>query len=151
MSCCYHKAPGIFGTTNKLIKSLKPLLLKPLTNLFNDYLRLSHFPSSYKIAKLIMIPKKPNTNKLEEFRPISLLPTLSKLFESILASRIYKWAEENDKINEEQSGFRANRSTQDNIFQFVQSIMERKNRNQSISAIFIDFEKAFDKVNHKYL
>ena len=146
-----HKAPGIFGTTNKLIKSLKPLLLKPLTNLFNDYLRLSHFPSSYKIAKLIMIPKKPNTNKLEEFRPISLLPTLSKLFESILASRIYKWAEENDKINEEQSGFRTNRSTQDNIFQFLQSIMERKNRNQSISAIFIDFEKAFDKVNHKYL
>ena len=146
-----HKSPGIFGTTNKLLKTLKHLLQEPLANLFNDYLRLSHFPSCYKLAKIIMIPKRTNTNKVEEFRPISLLPTTSKVFESILADRIFNWAEEMGKLNDEQSGFRKERSTRDNIFNFIQSVMEKKNRKQNISSIFIDFEKAFDKVNHRYL
>ena len=98
-----------------------------------------------------MVPKKPNTNKLEEFRPISLLPTLAKIFESILADRVYKWADKEEKLNHEQSGFREGRSTQDNIFIYLQSIIQKKNRKHKSSSIFIDFEKAFDKVNHRYL
>ena len=88
---------------------------------------------------------------MEEFRPISLLPTIGKIFESIIAKIINLWAEEKEVLNDEQSGFRANRSTQDNIFHHIQSIFQRQNRNTNVSSIFIDFEKAFDKININYL
>ena len=90
-----------------------------------------------------MIPKKPNTNKLKEFRPISLLPTISKILESLIANKIFKWAEDNNVINAKQSGF-SYAPSQDNIFEFIQSILQKLNRKQGISKIFIDFEKAFD-------
>ena len=98
-----------------------------------------------------MLPKKANTNKLEEFRPISLLPTVGKLFESIIANRINEWSEVKNIINDQQSGFRPSRSTQDNIFQYIQSVVQRKNRKTNVSSVFIDFEKAFDKINIEYL
>ena len=145
------KCPGIYHTTNKLLKTIINEVSPILQNIFNNCLKFSHFPSYYKIAKIIMIQKKPNTNKLDEFRPISLLPTLGKLLESLVCDRINTWIEEKNILNNEQSGFRKNRSTQDHVFQLLQSFCELKNRKRQMSAIFIDFEKAFDTINHRYL
>ena len=130
---------------------MKQEITPVLVELFNDFLNCSYFPDSLKIAKIIMIPKVRNTNKIKEHRPISLLPTLGKLFEQIIASRINLWAESNNILNTEQSGFRNNRSTTDHLFQFVQDCQQCKNKKNKMHAVFIDFEKAFDRINHVYL
>ena len=98
-----------------------------------------------------MIPKVKNTKKIKEHRPISLLPTIGKLLEQLLAAKINKWAETNNKFNVEQSGFKKQRSTMDHMFQFVQDFQTSKNKKRKMHAAFIDFEKAFDKIIHIYL
>lgn len=145
------KSPGIYEINNKLLKTIKEEITPVLVELFNDCLNCSYFPESFKIAKIIMIPKVKNTCQIKDYRPISLLPTIGKLFEQIIANKIYKWAEEMSIINAEQSGFRKNRSTIDHLFQFIQDFKQSKNEKNKMHAVFIDFEKAFDKVNHVYL
>jgi len=72
-----------------------------------------------------MIPKKPNTKEISEFRPINLHQvTLGNIFENIITKKINKWIEENNTSNQEQSGFRKNRSTIKPLFQFL----PKKNR-----------------------
>ena len=145
------KSPGIFNINNKLLKAIKIEITPVLVELFNDFLNCSYFPDSFKIAKIIMIPKVKNTRQIKDFRPISLLPTIAKLFEQIIANRINVWAENNNILNPEQSGFRKDRSTTDHLFQFVQDFQQSKNKKNKMHAVFIDFEKAFDKINHVYL
>ena len=141
-----HKSPKIIiQRTYSLKNEIAPIL----ENIYNDWINLSHFPEYYKIAKIIMIPKKKNTNKISEFRPISLLPTIGKIFEILVANRINIWVESNHILNNEQSGFRKNRSTIDHLFQFSQMYTECKNRKRIMQAIFLI--KAFDKINHTYL
>eukprot|EP00111_Clytia_hemisphaerica_P007783 TCONS_00022606-protein len=106
-----NKAPGDDGIKNKLLHTISEQIAPCLTSLFNDWLNNSVFPSQLKTAKIQMIPKKVNTIKISEHRPISLLPTIGKIFEKIIADRIYNWAETNNILNNEQSGFRKNRST----------------------------------------
>ena len=62
-----------------------------------------------EIAKIIMLKKKKNSIDIGNFRPIRLLPSIGKLLESLIAVRLFKWAENNNKINPEQSGFRKHR------------------------------------------
>ena len=145
------KAPGIYGIKNNLLLTIKEELAPALVELFNDCLNMSYFPDSLKVAKIIMIPKAKNTKNIADHRPISLLPTIGKLLEQILAQRVYARAENNNKINEEQSGFRKHRSTVDHLFQFVQDHQTTRNEKRKMHAVFIDFEKAFDKINHSYL
>ena len=138
------KAPGIYGIKNKLLLTIKEELAPALVELFNDCLNMSYFPDGLKVAKIIMIPKAKNTKNIADHRPISLLPAIGKLLEQILAQRVYAWAENNNKINEEQSGFRKHRSTVDHLFQFVQDHQTTRNKKRKMHAVFIDFEKAFD-------
>ena len=94
-----------------------------------------------------MVPKVRNTKQIKDHRPISLLPTLGKLFEQLVASKINTF----NILNPEQSGFRSKRSTTDLLFSFVQDFQQAKNKKNKMHAVFIDFEKAFDKINHVYL
>ena len=146
-----EKAPGIYGIKNKLLKTIIEEITPPLTELFNDCMNNSYFPKKLKIAKIIMIPKIKNTRKIKEHRPISLLPTIGKILEQLIANKINSWAEANNKFNNEQSGFRKQRSTVDHLFQFVQDHQTSKNKKRRMHAVFVDFEKAFDKINHVYI
>ena len=73
-----------------------------------------------------MLKKKKNNIDIGNFRPISLLPTIGKLLESVIAERLTKWAENNNQINQEQSGFRKNRGVNDQLFTFQQFLTQTK-------------------------
>ena len=98
------------------------------------------------------IHKSGDKNKPENYRGISLQPILSKIFASILSKRLNSWCEANNVIGEEQAGFRRSRSTIDNIF-CLQTIVQKYLRKKGgrLYATFVDFEKAFDRVNRKIL
>ena len=99
-----------------------------------------------------MIPKplKDHTNP-ENFRPISLLATLSKIMERVVKSRLTKWLNENKIISKFQFGFSKNKQTKDQILRLFQNGISTFNRNQKLDAVFIDIEKVFDRVWHKGL
>ena len=146
-----NKAPGVDQINNKTLLYLSETISPILTKLFNSCLGVGYFPTAFKVAKVTMIPKKGVSKSIDNFRPISLLSTIGKLFESVIASRIYNWAENHEKINPEQSGFRKRRSTNDQLFLLTQAVRQNFNRKRQTDAVFIDFAKAFDKVWHEGL
>ena len=105
-----------------------------------------------------MMIHKPNKSRSypENYRPISLLCNLGKVLESIISRRVYDWADSAGILNDEQSGFRRNRSTNDKLYQLTQIIAQAKSRRWSrrtqwTGAVFLDIEKAFDRVWHNGL
>jgi len=151
------KAGGHDLITNKIISYMIPSLLPILHTIFNACLLRGYFPKSWKIALGMMI-HKPNKSRSypENYRPISLLCNLGKVLESIISRRVYDWADSAGILNDEQSGFRRNRSTNDKLYQLTQIIAQAKSRRRSggtlwTGAVFLDIEKAFDRVWHNGL
>ena len=101
---------------------------------------------------MILKPRKKKSDP-GSFRPISLLCNLGKVLESLVTTRLYLWAEGTNLLPPEQSGFRRNRSTNDRLFQLTQIVAQQFTRNQSpyVGTIFLDIEKAFDRVWHNGL
>jgi hypothetical protein len=93
------KAPGYEIITGKILRQLPNKSIVLLTIIFNSMLRLSYFPTTWKCAQIVMIPKpgKP-INEVTSYRPISLLPILSKIFEKLLLNRIRHDAEIHDIV-----------------------------------------------------
>jgi hypothetical protein len=142
-------APGSDGITNKAIKNLPPIYLQVFQNICNASLHHSFIPNSWKHAIFTMVPKPEKDHLIcPSHRPISLLVTLSKLKERVILTRIGEWLEEIGLISILQCGFRGKRQTSDHIFRLIQDAITGFNVNQKCGALFIDIEKAFDKVWH---
>jgi hypothetical protein len=144
-------APGEDGLHNQFLKNLSPkgvILLLKLINLSWEV----GLPPSWKIAIITMIPKKlaksPDPN---DYRGISLLSCVGKISERLIRNRLYTFLEERKLIVNEQSGFRNNRGTADNLVFLTQKIQECLNRGKKVLGIFFDASKAFDKVWHSGL
>ena len=101
---------------------------------------------------MILKPKKKKSDP-GSLRPISLHCNLGKVIESIVTTRSYSWAESTNLLPPEQSGFRKKRSANDRLFQLTQIVAQQfaKRQTQRLGAIFLDVEKAFDKVWHNGL
>ena len=99
---------------------------------------------------MIPKPKKDHKNP-DNYRPISLLNTLSKLFERVILNRLDEWIMKNNLISNVQSGFRRHRQTKDHLLRIIQTCQSSFNKNQKVGAVFIDIEKAFDSVWHSGL
>ena len=98
--------------SNKLLKAIGTELSKPLTIIINQCLLTGIFPDLLKIAKVKPLFKHGDACKLNNYRPISLLPTISKVFESFIYSQLYTYFSENNLLNEQQFGFSLGRNTQ---------------------------------------
>ena len=147
------KAKGHDRISNKIISYLLPSLTPILHPRYNILIYRGHYPMVWKRAMGLMI-LKPNKKKSDpgNFRPISLLCNLGKVLESIVTS-LYSWAESTNLLPSEQSGFRKKRSVNDKLFQLTQIVAQQfaKRRTQRLGAIFLDVEKAFDRVWHNGL
>jgi hypothetical protein len=145
-----RKAPGMDGLQNILLKNLSQKAIVYVTKIFNGCLYTGYFPKSWKTAKVIALKKPGKDDTVPvNYRPISLLPALGKLFERIVASRLHFYSK--DKIINEQFGFRSQHSTSLQITRIIEHIAHKLNLNQSTGMFLLDIEKAFDSVWHNGL
>lgn len=154
-TCCNlsnKKSPGYDLITGQIIKELPNIALLKLQHIINACFKLRYVPHHWKIAEVIVIPKpgKPTT-EVTSYRPISLLPALSKVFERLLLKRLNKIVNERKLIPNHQFGFRNKHSTIDQVHRITNTIEKALEENKVCSAIFLDVAQAFDKVWHRGL
>ena len=109
------------------------------------------FPESLKLAKIIPIHKRGDSRIPSNFRPISLLPYLSKIFEKVVFSRLINHISTNNILTPYQFGFQKNTSTLDALIHFTELMYDSLNSRKTCLNVLIDFSKAFDTVNHDIL
>ena len=140
-------APGSDGITYGLLKICPDILFEKLIEILNFCMLIGYFPKQWKDAKVIMLQKsgKDHTNP-KNYRPISLLPAISKVFERLICERLVEFLEVNNLLNKYQAGYRKGRSTQEHIFRLAQQVYNGFKSQQCTYAIFLDCEAAFDAV-----
>ena len=141
---------GVDEISNKLLKAIGTELSKPFTIIITQCLLTGIFPDLLKIAKVKPLFKRGDTCQLNNYRPISLLPTISKIFERIIYSQLYAYFSQNNLLSEEQYGFRAQHSTELASLKLVDYIIKEMDDAQSAKTpitIYCDLSKAFDCLN----
>ncbi|GFX45949.1 probable RNA-directed DNA polymerase from transposon X-element [Trichonephila clavipes] len=142
-----NKAPGKDNITNKMVKHFPLKIILLLTFLINKILLLRHFPNNWKIAIVFPI-KKPgkNSKSPSSYRPISLLSILSKITEHVILNRIHNFTDSINFINPNQYGFTRHLSTYHPLLRLTEKITSGFQRGRSTGAVFLDIQKAFDRV-----
>lgn len=126
-------------------------MLSPLTHLVNLSIRENKFPNNWKKAIVTPVFKTGDCDLGSNYRPISILPVLSKVLEKVVASQVIEHLETNQLLHPQQFGFRPKHSTETaNIF-FIESIKQSLDSGNVVGAVFLDLKKAFDTVNHNIL
>lgn len=146
---CVKKAPGPDGIRNSALRALPPVALKYFAGLCNAAFRLQHFPQVWRTADVVMIPKPGKSRKVpSNYRPISLLSALGKLFEKTLLVRLQEEIDFLELLPAEQHGFRARHSTVHQLVRVVEYIVRGYNWRHCVGGLFLDISKAFDRVWH---
>ena len=134
-----------------LIKRISPILSIVLSNLFNASVKNEIFPDLLKTARVIPIFKKGCRNLPQNYRPISTLTFISKIFERLILNRLTNFFDKYNLLYNKQFGFLKNKSTTDAILNFVQHCLDNFNAKRYLISIFLDISRAFDTLNHKLL
>jgi hypothetical protein len=126
--------------------------VNPLENIFNSCLQFGVFPKKLKIAKILPIFKKGDRDKINNYRPISILPAISKILETIIHRRLTSFLENEIKIiSDKQNGFRQNKSTSNTIQNFIHNVIRGVENKEQVIGVFCDLSKAFDCIDHRIL
>ena len=122
-----------------------------LSDIINLSFLTGSFPHLCKLAKVIPLFKNDNPLLGKNYRPISLLPVYSKIFEKVIYTRMYKFLDNNNLIYFHQFGFMAKHSTSHALISTTEWIKSLIDKGNFVGGIFIDLQKAFDTVNHDIL
>ena len=126
-------------------------IVKPLTHICNKSFETNTFPNSMKTAKVIPLYKNGERNRFSNYRPISLLPQFFKILEKLFYVRANNFIEKCSLLNENQYGFRHNRSTSDAILQLVENLTSAIDNKKITVGLYIDLKKAFNTIDHDIL
>jgi len=137
--------------SNRMLKAEKHKFSRLLIGLINETVLGTEFPEVLKTAKVIPIHKKGDNTNLNNYRPISLLPVLSKLVEKVLNNQITQKLDQYHLIDDNQYGFRVEHCTEDAVLRFIDYIEKAKLSNKFVISIHVDVSKAFDSCNHEIL
>lgn len=135
----------------RFLKIILPHILCYINHIFNTILTTSIYPSSWKCARVIPIPKVREPKSPADFRPISILPFLSKAFERLVKTQMSAHLETNRLLSTHQSGFRSGRSTTTALLDITENIRADIDARRISIVVLLDFSKAFDTVNHTFL
>lgn len=146
-----NKSTGCDGISAKFLKSANEGLCAHLANIFNNMIRRGKYTDSLKCAIVSAIPKNGKALDLENSRPISILPQIDKVFESILCCQLTNYFEDNEMLDPLQYGFRYGRGCRDVICKILNQISLECDDGRSVILISLDIRKAFDTVHHEIL
>ena len=146
-----NKAYGPDNVSPRLIKEARPSIVKVLTRLFNKSLQLAKFPLIWKRANVLPIYEKAEIFFTINYRPVSLLSIMAKVFEKIVFKYLYNYFRTHFLISIWQSGFLPGSSTITQLTELYDQFCKAVNSGKEIRVVFLDISKAFDRVWHKGL
>ena len=142
---------GHDNISNHLIKDLKSCLVDPLTIIFNKSLEEGTFPSIMKRADVVPLYKSKSRQEKCNYRPISMLMTISKLLEKVIYTQTYDFMEKTKQIYDGQFGFRCKHSCENAVQNLLSDIVQNEAQNKITIAAFLDLSKAFYTLCHPIL
>ena len=145
------KATRMHNLSNRILKLSKDVIANSLRDLFNACIDASVFPSDFKMTRVAPIFKSDDREYLNNYRPISVLPTVARVFERLIYEQLYNYFAENKLLSNEQWGFRSIRSTALVLSNCSYTWTLTVDRGDISSAVFLDIKKAFDTVDHRIL
>ena len=145
------KSCGPTSIPVNIFKLIQLEVASPLAKIANLSFETGVQPEKLKMAKVIPIYKKGSKLSTSNYRPISLLSNINKIFETIVFERVYGFIEKYDVIYKHQYGFRKKHSTNHALISITEQIRKALDDNKFAFGVFVDFQKAFDTVNHDIL
>ena len=142
---------GYDSISNIIVKGLSGVLREPLCKVFNNSMSEGKFPDKMKIAEITPVYKSKEKNMQSNYRPISLLPVLSKVLEKIIYKRVYSFLMQHNVLYTSQYGFRTEHSTIQAITELVGNIVKGFEEKKITLGLFLDLSKAFDTLKHSTL
>jgi hypothetical protein len=142
---------GHDGISVRVLKRLSPALIKPLTLIINQSFLTGNFPDKLKIARVVPLFKKGDDTDVNNYRPISLLTAISKIFEKAGFLQIYNYFHSNKLFHKGQYGFLPQRSTELAALEFIDRISLEFEKKLNPFTLFMDLSKAFDTLDHNIL
>lgn len=134
-----------------VIKNVKTHLSKILTHLINSSFVSGIFPEQLKVAKVVPIFKRGDPNNIDNYRPVSLLPSFSKIYEKAVYTRLSTYLDKHGLFDDFQHGFRSGKSVTTAAVAFIESIIDSVDRGEQVIGVFMDLSSAFDSVDHMLL
>ena len=145
------KKTGPNSIPQSLLQSVKKSIAVPLSNMFNMSFTAGECPTFLKISSVIPVYKKDSKLIVSNYRPISLLSNINKILEKLMFNRLYSFLESHKCIYDLQFGFRQKHSTNHALLSMTQQIKDVIDKGNIAVGVFVDFQKAFDTVNHRIL
>lgn len=145
------RSAGHDGIDNILLKGVINVIVEPLVHIFNLSLTKGIVPNGMKISKVVPIFKKGEKESVSNYRPISLLTSLSKLLEKIVYLRLLEFLNIHNIISNSQFGFRQKHSTSHAFLTFIEKVAKALDKSQHTVGVFLDLSKAFDTIDHNIL
>ena len=145
------KPSGILNLNNKLLCDAFKVLTFELTALFNDSIVQEIFPHEWKMGTITPIPKAGNLMNKTNWRPITIINTFGKLLEKIIHFQTSTYLKLNEILSDDQHGFKKGFSTSSAIVEFLIDIYDAKLTGMVTGCVYIDYQKAFDTINHNIL
>ena len=145
------KASEIDKISVRVIKHSLPAILPSLMSIVNKYLASNTFPIEWKTAEVNPVLKEGDHEKPNNYRPISLLPVLSKLCERIALNQLMPYLVENDRLSVHQSCNKKWHSTETSLIYISDRILTAIDQKKTSVVVLLDMSKAFDSVNHDIL
>ena len=143
-------APGLDGIPIMVYKKFALSFVPIMVLIFNAILSTCKWPEASKTSVILPLFKKRKAEEHSNYRPISLIPTMSKVIEKIIDVRLSKWPEVYKRIKKEQGGFRAGYNTADRMF-VLHAFSEKYGRGENEFYVALDLQKAFDSVDRELL
>ena len=146
-----NKSSNINTVPVKILKSICEIISPCLMNIINRSLTTGVFPDSLKKARVTPIPTEGDKCNLNNYRPISVIPVFSKVFEKVAYTQLYDYLENNSILHKQQYGFRAKKFITLAILHFLLYLYKHMDCGNIVFSLFLDFRKVFDCVNHEIL
>lgn len=144
-------SPGWDEITSDILGACSSIISHPLVHIINLSLMDGIFPTELKIAKVLPLFKNGDPSQLKNYRPVSILSTISKIFEKIMYTRLLDFFNKHNVLYKYQFGFRKGHSTDMALVTLIEKVSNALEKGEYVLGLFLDFSKAFDTVDHAIL